>query len=183
MTSRNASLAGNGQAEDLPAKILVESVDLASLVEFYWIALHRIQNTLEDIEGADDRLEYLKGLRVLLIEYLQEMDGVLSGGTRVVETLHSLPYALEHGISFLGLSGAQLAQAVGFHDDELDFPALQTCLRNLCRSSLATLPGSIPDAQGNSAQREILRAIRGWSAVANDMSEDLGFLKSRLQDM
>jgi hypothetical protein len=162
---------------------MISSVDLSSLVEFYWIALHRIQNTLEDIEGADDRLEYLKGLRVLLIEYLQEMDGVLSGGIRVVGTLHAVPYALEHGISFLCLSGDQLAQAVGFQDDAMDFPTLQTCLQRLCKSTLASLPGSIPDAQGNSAQREILRAIRGWSAVAHDMSEDLGFLKSRLQDM
>jgi len=162
---------------------MISSVDLASLVEFYWIALHRIQNTLEDIEGADDRLEYLKGLRVLLIGYLQEMDGVLSGGIKAVSALHALPYALEHGISFLGLGGEQLAQAVGFQDDATDFATLQTCLQELCKSTLASLPGSIPDAQGNSAQREILRAIRGWSAVAQDMSEDLGFLKSRLQDM
>ena len=162
---------------------MISSVDLSSLVEFYWIALHRVQNTLEDIEGADNRLEYLKGLRVLLIEYLQEMDGVLSGGIRVVGALHALPYALEHGISFLGLGGAQLAQAVGFQDDALDFATLQTCLQKLCKLTLASLPGSIPDAQGNSAQREVLRAIRGWSAVAHDMSEDLGFLKSRLQEM
>lgn len=163
-------------------KIVVLSVDLAHAVDFYWLALSKFQNVLEDIEGADQRLGYLKSLRYLLIECVQEMDAILTGGRRRVASLHALSYALQSGIEFLGMSGAELSAALGLNA-ELEFIDLQNCLLGFGRWVRDKLPGTIPAAQGDQGQREVLRAMRGWAAAAKQMEEDLGFLAARLREL
>jgi hypothetical protein len=164
------------------AEIAIAGTDLAHVVDFYWLSLSKFQNLLEDIEGADHRLEYLKSLRYQFIVCLQEMDGILTGGVRRVGTLHMLSYALQMGVGFLGMSGPQLAAAVRLHD-ELEYAELQDCLLRLGKTMIARLPGAIPAAQGGQGQREVLRAMRVWSAAAKEMGEDLSFLASRLREL
>lgn len=156
--------------------------DLAHAVDLYWLALQKLQTLIEDIEGADGRLEYLKMLRFRLIEFIQEMDGILNTHTRAVGRSHALPYALQNGIEFLELSGVELTSKLRLHEP-LDIESLQQCLLQFSYWVLGRLPGQLPNAQGAQGQREVLRAMRGWSATSSVMGEDLGFLAARIRDL
>jgi len=156
---------------------------LESGVDFYWVALAVLKNIVEDIEGADGRLEYVLSLRCRLVEVLQQMDSILSPANRSVGRDHRLVLALTEGISFLDLSGAQLASALRFAEPNLSYADCRDCLLSFCNEVLGVIPGPIPDAQGPLAQRQVLRAMRDWSKAAEAIGSDLSFLEARFGDL
>jgi hypothetical protein len=165
-----------------PSPPVLLASSLAATVDVYWMVLLYIQNAIEDIEGADGRLEYLHGLKYRLVEALQGLDGALWPQDRAVEPAYRAPYALEHGIRFLDLDGEQLrARIVG--RGSTDFGQLQAALLSLAQTAIDRLPGKVPEAQGATGQRQIIRAMRDWSAAAAITGDDLGFLAERFEEL
>jgi hypothetical protein len=156
---------------------------LPAAVDLYWMAQIYIQNALEDIEGADGRVEYLHGLRYRLAGALQFVDSAAWPHDRLIPDEHRAAFALDHGVRFLGLNGADLAERLLMHEATPSPEDLGRALADLCRSALEMLPGRIPAAQGPQGQREVLRAMRNWSQAAEQTGDDLGFLAERLEEL
>ncbi|MFN7265812.1 MAG: DUF6031 family protein [Phenylobacterium sp.] len=160
----------------------IVAASLTAAVDLYWMALLNIQNCLEDIEGADGRRDYLGSLRYRLVEALQDMDGVLWPTDLAVTPSHRAAFALQNGLRMLDLSGPRLCARIGLGED-WDASRLQKELLALGADGLCVLPGDIPSAQGPQGQREVIRAMRTWSAAAVKTGDDLAFLASRFGDL
>ena len=166
-----------------PSGRMVVAPGIAKMVDLYWMALVYVQNLLEDVEGADGRPAYLHSLKYRLIETLQEMDGALWPVDCAAPPVHRAAFALDNGIRSLGLTGQELQERVGLGQGALNATELGKLLVDLGNVALAALPGEMPRAQGVQGQREVLRAMRTWSAAAEQTGEDLSFLASRFEEM
>lgn len=163
-------------------RVLV-TTGLIPMIDGYWNALTHLQNTLEDIAGADGRLEYLLALRFRLLAALQLVDAALGGRDRRAEEAHQVAFVLEHGAPSLGLAPEAVITGAALDRARADAADLQAGLLRFGAAVLARLPGDIPEAQGTTGQRQVIRAMRDWSVAAAAVDEDLGFLAERLQDL
>lgn len=169
-------------ALDAPHHHAVLANSYRSAVDLYWSALSHLQNVLEDVSGADGRLEYLRALATRLVVVLQQMDAVLDSGV-AVRPGHEAAFALEHGLRFCRMSGETLVEALHVDDEQVVAEVLAHDAAQLGRRALTYLPGALPEAQGTSGQRQIIRAMRNWSLAAADTGDDLGFLAERLHEL
>lgn len=166
-----------------PADVVLLTGSLVQAVDTYWNALTHFQNTLEDIAGADERLEYLLALRLRLVVALHQIASATAGSWSDVASEHQAAHMLEAGAPGLQLDGPAVVRGVGLDRSPWTAAALQAQLLAFGQSVLARLPGDIPEAQGTSGQRQIIRAMRDWSSAAEARGEDLSFLAARLEDL
>jgi hypothetical protein len=163
-----------------PLDVLLAS-DLKQLVEIYWIASTELRSQLEDLQGCDGRLEYLLGLRVKFAVVLHELQSLMDGEHSFSE-FHVLAEILERGVSAVGLDSNGVHQLLlsGAIDraDQIDAECQR--LIGIGEQIIASLPGEIPSSMGQTGQRQMIRAMRNWSALAEHAGEDLGFLEKRL---
>jgi len=152
-----------------------------SLIDLYWLTQVSFRNVLEDIAGADGRIEYLISLRARLIEVCLEMDDLLSGASVGVTEGHRLAVALERGMPHFDVSARDLVERLCFARPEIMHEELQTALLAFGESFVRRLPGHIPDAQGPLGQGQIIRAMRNWSIAAEKTGDDLSFLSERFR--
>ena len=165
------------------AKRVLIGPSLVSLIDLYWQALADLQNCLEDVVGADGRIEYLRALRWRFVATVQALEGALEGEAAYVGRPHRAAYALEHGAPRLGLTGDALRTRLRFDDPSASPRELEEGLLALGAEVLGTLPGEIPAAQGSTGQREVIRAMQLWSKAAEANAEDIGFLAARLAEL
>jgi hypothetical protein len=169
--------------EDDKVHGVVIGPSLVSVIDHYWFGLTELQNCLEDVSGADGRLEYLLALRWKLIGVLVALEGALMTEASLVGEPHRAAYALAQGLPRLGLSAEALRIRLGFDDPNLSAEALAQTLLAVGRGVIAGMPGDLPAAQGSTGQREVIRAMRLWSKAAEVNHEDIGFLAERLQEL
>jgi hypothetical protein len=163
--------------------VFIVAQSLTATMDFYWVAFTTFKNILEDVEGADGRIEYVVSLRYKLIEVLQEMDASLSKARLGVRQEQRLPFALGHGIDFLGIGGDELIHHLRLHENNLSYEDIQKCLLIFGDFVIRNLPGKLPNAQGSVGRREVLQAMRRWSNASDATGDDMGFLSSRLHDL
>jgi hypothetical protein len=166
-----------------PAEVL-STKDLRQLVEIYWIASTELRNVLEDFEGCDGRIEYLRGLGVKFAMVLYELQSLMNG-ERSFSRFHFLAGILESGVSDVGLDSNKVHELLlsGTADNADDVDAECQRLIGIGEQIIAGLPGEIPSSMGRTGQREMLRAMRNWSALAGHAGEDLGFLTKRFSQL
>ena len=155
---------------------------LASLIDFYWRALLDFQNCLEDIEGADGRIENLRALRWKFLAAIQSMEASL-GGWGACSEVHRAASLLQTGAPTLRLSADELMQRLCIGAPDAPAGELESGMLSLGRQIIAALPGHIPAAQGATGQREIIRAMRMWTKAAEGRGVDMGFLARRLEEL
>ncbi|KQZ15497.1 hypothetical protein ASD44_16615 [Mesorhizobium sp. Root554] len=178
-TSDAASMSGLADPET--GSTLVISNSFENLVDFFWSAGTGIRSILEDIGGAGNQPEYLKALRLLLVETLQKMGHAFPGSGASVAPGHELAFALQHGLPVFNIGSAELVRAVCLDRPDASAETLCAALLSFGNGLIEQLPGDVPDGMGTSSQRQILRAMRNWSAAAADTGADLGFLAKRFE--
>lgn len=171
-----------GVQSNLSAPVLTVHTGFAAAVDLYWLALASLRNVLEDVAGADGRVEYLYGLRTRLIATGYEIDCLISGRKSVAKE-HQLAVALESGLPSLGLSAADIVGRLAFDTATPDTEQLKSAMFAFGDVLLRALPGDIPESQGPSGQGQILRAMRLWSKIAASTGDDLGFLANRFREL
>ncbi len=164
------------------APMVLRAASVRDLVEFHWLVITHTQHILEDIEGNDGRIEYLRGLALLLITYLHEAAACLNGDHDSMHWCHRLAQAAEQGLpEFPAISGEALMPFLlhgsgGILEDEYE-----DRLRDLVTTVQRLLPGDLPVTLGPTAQREMLRSLREWSGLAAALGTDIAFLEDRLK--
>lgn len=154
---------------------------LLEVIDCYWSGLSHLQNTLEDVEGADGRIEYARALRMRLLSVAFRMDR--AGSDALPAAAHQAALTLQYGLQRFGLTGEEVYKALLFSQPSASAEDLTMALKALIARLLSVMPGEIPQAQGTTGQREILRAMRMWSVSAEALGHDLGFLAGRLQEI
>jgi hypothetical protein len=157
--------------------------DLTQAIETYWAGLSHLQNILEDVRGADRRIDYLYALRFRLIGVAAMIGEVATHGRVVSHKDHLAGVALERGLPFFGIDATMLAESIGLCGKTLSPEELERRLIALGRHLLAALPGHLPEAQGPGGQRQVIAAMRAWSTAASTTGTDLGFLADRLKEI
>lgn len=151
-------------------------------VDLYWNALSYLQNAMEDIDGAEGRLEYLRALGLRVVALLQRMDAIVNPDA-AVGSGHEVAFAFENGLRSFGLTAAELIRATRLQDPDVDADTLAESLTRLAANVVAWLPGQVPEAQGTSGQRQIIRAMRDWSTASEALGLDISFLAQRLEEL
>ncbi len=179
--SDTSTLSGLDSGETGTTPVISNSFE--NLVDLYWSASTGIRSILEDVAGAEDQPEYLWALRLLLIETLQKMGRAFPGSGPSIAPGHELAFALQHGLTMLNVSSGELVRAICLDRPDASAEVLCESLLSFGSGLIDRLPGDVPDGMGTSSQRQILGAMRNWSAAATDTGADLGFLAKRFEDL
>lgn len=153
------------------------------LIRVVWSAMTTIRNLLEDAEGADGRIDYLRGVQLSLFEAVQIMDGGLAGPAHRVGADHRLATLLERGAPMLDITAEQVRDELAYAGTETDPAALATRILAWGETVLDRLPGAVPEAQGPQGTREVLTSLRRWSALCERTGQDFAFMSSLLRDL
>lgn len=159
-------------------KLVLVAASFRGLVDCYWLALADFQNILEDVSGADGRIEYLRMLGLKLASSLKGMEQALINPGAAIDEAHLLALAFRDGVSEFDISSDDLRAGLALETEDAE--DLKTALLKFGSSVLTRMPGDIPEAQGTTGQRQILNAMRDWSVTSEAVGEDLGFLAARL---
>jgi len=152
-------------------------------VEAYWAAISGLMNTIEDIEGADGRIGYLLCLRYKLLEAIAKIDSFLCPPCRPTKPEYRAAYALKNGVEFMRATADEVAYGLCLDQSNLEFDELQHRVMAFANLAKKCIPGTLPEAQGPTGQRELLHAMRLWSSAAEERNEDIGFLAQRILDL
>jgi hypothetical protein len=147
-----------------------------------WLLAVEGRAYLEDLAGGTDQPQLRQVVRLRLLELLLDIDCRLAGSVPLDEG-HRLAVALEYGLHELAeLDGADL---VGLFALDGEFGAAHEGdgqVRALWDRICAAFPGRLPDPLLATGQREILQALRLWSALCTAAGIDAAFLEPLLKD-
>lgn len=157
--------------------------DATAIMRAFWSAMTTLRNLLEDVEGADGRIEYLRYLALALVETIQTIDASLGAAEGSVGEGHRLAAALERGAPALGLASEDLRAVMAEADRALDPEELRLYLLRWGDHVLSRFPGAVPNIQGLNGTREVLSTLRRWNRVCEVTGSDFGFMARLLHDL
>ncbi len=145
------------------------------LVEIAWLLMAEGHPIVEDMDGAIGSPELAQSLKLVLAEFLADLDLRISG-IDSVRSSHVLALALEHGTAGLGhLSGADFASLLNLaHDDS---PQMERArMTTLWRMLLADFPIVLVDPLRAENQGATLTALRQWTRMCKAFDVPSDFL-------
>ncbi len=164
-----------------PGSVMVMP-SVRAAVEFCWRLCTYFQSLGEDLDGIDGRAAYFENLRIRIVETTCELEALRSGELPP-GAAHRLALALEQGLpQTAGVGGDALVDLL-WDDPALPLAARQDALREIFRTVLDCGPGPVANPFAPSGQRQILKALQGWSDLGADCGEDLAFLAGRLDSL
>ena len=164
-------------------KSYISSRSFEDIVDLYWLSYVYLGNIKEDVEGADDRLPYLMGLRIKLLSTLYEMDLKVCGDHSLHDSSFIVPDALQRGIKSLDIAGEDLLEMLMFNESRPPYNKLKVTMINLCNAMQNIVPNGSQDVQNQNGMSFLMKAIRNWSNVGAEYDESISFLSKRLTEL
>jgi hypothetical protein len=147
-----------------------------------WLMLAEGRAYIEDLEGGTTQPEMQQAAKLRMLEQLVDIDNRLAGRSPVADA-HCLALGLEYGMQELvAASGSELADIFGL-DEEFGGDTCQVAdIFLLWQRLLDGYPGELPDRLVAQGQRDMLRTLQTWAALARSAGLDVGLLTPLLKD-
>jgi Family of unknown function (DUF6031) len=147
-----------------------------------WLMLAEGRAYIEDLEGGAAQPQMRQAAKLRLLEQLADIDNRLAGREPVADA-HCLALALEYGMhELVDASGPELAEIFGLHEELGGESCSVDAVRVLWDRLLDGFPGELPDRLVAQGQRDMLRTLRDWAALARSAGLDVGLLTPFMKD-
>jgi hypothetical protein len=158
-------------------------LEIASLATFVFKLSIDARAFLEDMDGGKDQPDYLKVLKLRLLELLLEVELVFSG-IEPVEDYHHAALALEYGIGQVAHIDGKSLRSIFELFDSLDGEEVSTKgVRDFWNRLIAECPGIVPNPLDPKGQRELINALRNWDKMCTLSGVNADFIKDLMREV